>query len=415
MAASGTASAQAQQPRFSQPARAGTWAVPAPTCRGQSGDPPGATVCLKTGMRPALLPDSRCSIYVVLLLGTTHGLCQKSVNPESNMNISQIISYWGYPDEVYDVVTEDGYILGLYRIPHGKTNSNNSAPWPAVLLQHGFLDSSSVWVSNLPNNRLALTLVDSGYDAWLGNNRRNTFSRKHVYLSPESKEFWAFSFDEMAKYDLPALINFIIRKTGQEQIHYVGHSQGITVAFIAFSEHPDLAQQIKNIFALSQVFCLGNTTGLTKTLLSFPPIFYKIIFDDEEVLPQIILNPLTVSKLRNQDIPDARCDRIPFALFEVDAENINMTTKQVRKEVQAYGFGSLALNMEHYSQPIPPQYSVKNLKVRTAVWHGLKDNLADPVDVNFLLPQIPNLIYVKTLPSYNHIDFIFGTKAVWDI
>ncbi|XP_025770796.1 lipase member J-like [Puma concolor] len=65
----------------------------------------------------------------ILILGTTHGAfrSRRSVNPEANMNISQIISYWGYPGEVHDVVTDDGYILGLYRIPYGKANNDNSA------------------------------------------------------------------------------------------------------------------------------------------------------------------------------------------------------------------------------------------------------------------------------------------------
>lgn len=33
----------------------------------------------------------------------------------------------------------------------------------------------------------------------------------------------------MAKYDLVSTINFILSKTGQEKLHYVGHSQGTTI------------------------------------------------------------------------------------------------------------------------------------------------------------------------------------------
>ena len=46
-----------------------------------------------------------------------------------------------------------------------------------------------------------------------------------MYLDPDvDEEFWEFSFDEMAKYDVPAAIKMVLNKTGVNNLTYIGHS-----------------------------------------------------------------------------------------------------------------------------------------------------------------------------------------------
>lgn len=68
--------------------------------------------------------------------------------------------------------------------------------------------------------------------------------RKHILWSPSDLEFWAFSWDEMAAYDLPASIDYILQTTGQSSLGYVGHSQGTTMGFAALSSQPQLASKV---------------------------------------------------------------------------------------------------------------------------------------------------------------------------
>lgn len=69
--------------------------------------------------------------------------------------------------------------------------------------------------------------------------------RKHTFWSPSDLEFWTFSWDEMAAYDLPASIDYILQSTGGTSLGYVGHSQGTTVGFAALSSQPQLAHKVE--------------------------------------------------------------------------------------------------------------------------------------------------------------------------
>jgi pimeloyl-ACP methyl ester carboxylesterase len=88
---------------------------------------------------------------------------------------------------------------------------------------------------------IAFILADHGYDVWINNTRGNRYSRSHVYMDPDDKDdkatFWDYSFEDMAKYDQPALFNFVLSKTGVDKVTYIGHSQGTTQMFCALSEN----------------------------------------------------------------------------------------------------------------------------------------------------------------------------------
>jgi lysosomal acid lipase/cholesteryl ester hydrolase len=121
----------------------------------------------------------------------------RAVDPEEDMPTPDIIQFWGYPAETHEVITADGYILTMHRIPYGKAKSNQIRP--VVLFMHGLEESSSCWVINLVNQSAGFLFADAGFDVWMGNVRGNTYSNDHVKLNPKKREFWRFSWDEMVK------------------------------------------------------------------------------------------------------------------------------------------------------------------------------------------------------------------------
>lgn len=188
--------------------------------------------------------------------------------------------------EVHHVVTKDGYILELHRIPFGTTlGSGPRKGKEVVFLQHGFIASSADWIMNTVDKALAYQLANRDYDVWLGNARGNTYSRNHTTLSPHDSQFWKFSFHEMGTFDIPAVIDYILGETMQPNLFYVGHSMGTCMFWIAMQAFPEYNSRIRNMFALAPIAFVKHLKSPIRVLapLSTEAELVAELFGDREV------------------------------------------------------------------------------------------------------------------------------------
>lgn len=144
-----------------------------------------------------------------------------------------VITELGYPYEAIHVVTDDGYILLLERMPRRHSRK-------AVYLQHGVFDSSMGWVSNGVVGSPAFAAFDQGYDVFLGN-FRGLVSREHVDKNISSRQYWHYSINEHGTKDIPAMI---------EKIHEVKTSE-LKLRYPDIDEESCDEQQPYNLCAIS--------------------------------------------------------------------------------------------------------------------------------------------------------------------
>ncbi|NWS32315.1 LIPM Lipase, partial [Polioptila caerulea] len=344
---------------------------------------------------------------------------------------SQKILFHGYPSEEYDVLTEDGYFLSLNRIPHGKGGSGLSGRRSPVLLVHGFLLDGGVWVDNLPKNSLAFILADAGYDVWIGNNRGTSWSRQHLFLSISSEEFWDFSFHEMAMYDLPAMVDLVVRQTGQEKLYYIGHGQGSTLGFIAFSSMPLVAKKIRLFFALAPLHTFRDVQSPVLKIAFQPDQELKEIYGTRELVPVSRKEKLLLAEMCSVPLAPPMCTSRIFLVGGFNRKNLNLSRVdvylshfpdytsvknllhwgQTAKTGELKQFDYESRNMEKYNQPKPPFYHIEAMNVPVGVWSGGQDWFTPLGETQRLLSQLPKVVHHEHFPDWNHFDPHWGLDA----
>eukprot|EP00048_Salpingoeca_helianthica_P022722 m.19949 g.19949 ORF g.19949 m.19949 type:complete len:453 (-) comp7709_c0_seq2:25-1383(-) len=342
-----------------------------------------------------------------------------------DMTTAELIAHFGYPVEEHMVYTDDGYVLALQRIPHGKNVTNSTAyPRPAVLLMHGLMQNSEVWVCW--QESLAFTLADSGFDVWLGNVRGNKYSCKHKQYKPHDSRFWDFSLDEFALHDLPATINHVLATTGLSRISYVGFSQGTGAAFASFSLLPQLAEKIALFVALAPAAkARGLKQGWLQTFINMAPESLFLIFGTRTALSISLFWRSVLPRRLFANVIDGSCK----VLFEWHMRNIGTTERKALLYPHLFSLTSVKTvahwlqiaacdrfqqydenqNFQKGYRGFQPQgFPVHQIKCKMALFYGGSDALTD---IQWLLGQIPADTHRERIDEYEHMDLIWARDA----
>ncbi|KAF2674657.1 alpha/beta-hydrolase [Microthyrium microscopicum] len=217
----------------------------------------------------------------------------------------------GLDCEIYQVETEDGFVLELFHLYNPLTtkprpSSEREALSPdvftdktaaniqdlkdrqyPVLLIHGLLQSAGAYCCS-DETSLAFYLAKSGLDVWLGNNRCG-FHPKHTLLSPNDPRMWAWNIRQMGVLDLPALISRVLHETRFPRLALVAHSQGTTQTLVALAkeQRPDLGPRISLVCLLAPAAYAGPLIGKMyfKFMRIISPGMFRALFGIHAFIP----------------------------------------------------------------------------------------------------------------------------------
>ncbi|ORX85956.1 alpha/beta-hydrolase [Basidiobolus meristosporus CBS 931.73] len=352
---------------------------------------------------------------------------KKKPNLQELESFSSIVTHWGYPFEEHVVKTQDGYLLGTHRIkvPKGHPASTTKSK-PVVLLWHGFMMNSEVWICNPTKERnLCFLLAEAGYDVWLGNTRGNKYSYKHLYLKPNQNKFWDFSMDEYSLYDLPDTVNFILDTTGATSLVYIGFSQGTAQAFASLAIHQDLNKKISLFIALAPAITPGGLySSVVDTFLKATPnIAYlllgrKCAMSSAVFWKDVLPRPFFVKAI----------DQAVAFLFGWKSLNIDPDVKAVVYG-HLYSYASVK-GIVHWFQIINSgsfrffdesptifpstkptnghichRFTTNQITTPIAMFYGGSDSLCD---IENLKAQLPDLHHCYEVKHFEHLDFLWA-------
>uniref|UniRef100_A0A336M115 CSON009489 protein n=1 Tax=Culicoides sonorensis TaxID=179676 RepID=A0A336M115_CULSO len=304
--------------------------------------------------------------------------------------ISQTIKDEGYPVEIHEVITEDGYKLKLYRIPHGnhdakprnvmdffnpksrytmkiKQKSNSNKIRRPILLVHGAAVSGSMYIVPLVKNSIAYQLADEGHDVWIIN---------FLSMKPEYN-------DKIASAYLIAPVGSLANIKGL--IRYGINSGRAELLFEMIDSAEMMYLPLKN-------------ENLHEILLKFCHDRVRIIMCVEML--SMILGPMNYA-----------IDTYSVAPLVINDIIDNLSTRVIKHYLQIcknerfhqFDYGS-ETNLEKYNSSVPPEYNLSAINVPITLVSAKNDRLVVREDVIVLKSKLKRAKMIEI--DANHLDYM---------
>lgn len=317
------------------------------------------------------------------------------------------------PDEIHFAETADGFRIALYRyLPKGES------PHPdPVFFCHG-LGSDGHNLDLNEKYSWAQGFAKQGLDAWVIDLRGSGKS------SVPKGGNW--SFDDHIE-DARSAIDLILKKTGTEKVHWLGHSMGGILLYAYLGVHGQ--ENVRSAVIMGSPvdfgdgadYKLGLKFAWMLNLIPYVPIGRLV----KMLVPLSFLLRILPSKFL--------FSLVPHGLLPVTPENMEIgDMKVIGYNVVHSPSARIFRQFAHWVRErafcsedgkINYRESMKDLQIPLQIFSGTGDKVARPESVRAALDWIPkeNIEYIELgkeqgfVDNYGHGDMIFGKKALEEV
>ncbi|KAG9511225.1 SPBC14C8.15 [Fragariocoptes setiger] len=404
--------------------------------------------------------NNRAILYIFLFFIITLEICTQSASsqvyerPDTCKTI-ETSKLHGYSIEEHTVMTGDNYALTLHRIVNPAV-SKKMLGRPYVLL-HGLLGTSGGWVTNINpsfkahyqntsemfyntmpklaikklsdekammaivnnvtvsgekiSSSLAFSLANHGYDVWLANLRGNEYSWKNPQ-SPSFAEYWKFDVDDVAKYDLTGIFEYVKNKTEISTMGVVSYSVSSLTLMRMLKLFPLYALSLRPIILMAPTVFSGERDSVQKKALK---MFDKYLAERDGPFPEmengiaksffsklklfISSNPV-MSPQSKLFVQDFSCGRTSRAFMKHLLNNMITSQQEINKFIDV-------------PSEIRPRLRRGEVMHKTImIVHSAKDGISTNEEVSQLRGALKEMVLTnyRIDGRFDHNDFLFDPR-----